>query len=414
MRVRRRNTVTAVRPSGLTVSDLAGEVMAGLFARPGRLVLTIVGTAVGLAALVATLGLSRTANNRIIGRFDALAATEILITPQSGPDGPTPFAIPWDAPERLLALNGAVAAGTISVVDVGNALVSTSPVRDPSGQTQYQLSVQAASPGLFDAVRAELRVGRQLDPGHSVRAERVALLGPGAALKLGISGVAQQPAIAIGDDLFVVIGILDDVARQVDLLGAIIIPEGTARQKYGLQSPEAVVVETAIGAARLIGAQAPLALRPDQPSVLKVAAPQEPQRVRDNVQGDLNVLFLLLGGVSLLVGAIGIANVTLVSVMERTGEIGLRRALGASRRHIALQFLAESTAMGLIGGIVGASVGTLVVVAVSAVQQWTPVLDPAVPFAAPLIGALVGLGSGTYPSLRASRMEPVEALRAGT
>jgi putative ABC transport system permease protein len=106
--------------------------------------------------------------------------------------------------------------------------------------------------------------------------------------------------------------------------------------------------------------------------------------------------------------------VTLVSVLERVGEIGLRRALGAARRHIAAQFLVESTVMGLLGGIAGASLGTLVVVAVSASRTWTPVLDPWMPLAAPLAGALIGLLSGTYPSLRAATMEPVEALRTGT
>jgi ABC-type antimicrobial peptide transport system permease subunit len=101
-------------------------------------------------------------------------------------------------------------------------------------------------------------------------------------------------------------------------------------------------------------------------------------------------------------------------VLERVGEIGLRRALGAGRRHIAAQFLLESTAMGLAGGIIGASVGTLVIVAVSAYNTWTPVLDPWVPLGAPVLGALIGLLSGTYPSLRAASLEPVEALRAGT
>ena len=102
-----------------------------------------------------------------------------------------------------------------------------------------------------------------------------------------------------------------------------------------------------------------------------------------------------------------------MSVIERTGEIGLRRALGASRRHIAQQFLVESGAMGVAGGILGACIGTLVVVAVSAHNTWTPVLDPFVPLAAPLVGGLTGLISGTYPALRAAYLEPVDALRAG-
>ena len=122
-------------------------------------------------------------------------------------------------------------------------------------------------------------------------------------------------------------------------------------------------------------------------------------------------MFVLLGGLSLIVGALGIANITLVGVMERTAEIGLRRAIGATRQHIAAQFLFESASVGMIGGIIGASLGVLVVVVVSAYQTWTPVLDPAAPILAPLVGGVIGLLSGTYPAMRAARLEPVEAFR---
>jgi macrolide transport system ATP-binding/permease protein len=399
--------------SGISIRDLLDEALSGMFARPGRMMLTVLGVVIGLTALVATVGLTRTAGNRIVSQFDELAATELFVTARPGAATGVvdPKAIPWDASERLLRLNGVVAAGTMSEVDVGRALVSSSPVKDPRTQSAFKLSVHAASPGLFRAVRADLRTGRLPDLGHSNQAARVAVLGPNAAQRLGIVGLEHFPAISIGDHLYLVIGILSDVGRKHELRGSVIIPEGTARHDFNLAGPGTVVIETRIGAAYLIADQTRLALRPDNPRLLRVDVPLEPKRVRDEVQTDVNALFLLLGGLSLVVGAIGIANITLVGVMERTSEIGLRRAIGATRWHVAAQFLVESTSMGLVGGMLGSSLGVLVVVAVSAYHVWTPVLDPAAPFLAPLIGAAIGLVSGTYPALRAAHLEPVEAFR---
>lgn len=412
--MRRGGSTARVEPSHLGARDLVNEAIAGLFARPGRMALTVLGTVIGLAALVATQGLSRTAGNRIVGRFDELAATEIVVTPRPSAAGSATPALPWDAPARVRRLDGVAAVGTLSTINVGGRLVGSSPVGDPQHPRTFKLTVAAASPGLFPAVRADLRTGAVFDDGHSTRADRVAVLGPNAASRLGISRVDQLPAVRIGDDLYLVMGILDGVARQPELLGAVIIPEGTAQRYYRLANPGLVVVEAKIGATGLISRQLPVALRPDDPRTLRVASPPEPKRVRDQVQSDLDLLFLILGGVSLLVGAIGIANVTLVSVIERTGEIGLRRALGATRRHIASQFLLESAALGLVGGVIGSSLGVLVVVGVAARQSWTPVLDPLVAVAAPLLGAATGLVSGAYPAIRAARLQPVEALRSGT
>jgi macrolide transport system ATP-binding/permease protein len=408
--------VTRRRSPGPRMSprDLAGEALAGLLARPARVALTVLGTVIGVGALVATLGLSKTAANQIVGHFDALAATDIVVSPSARGGGAGAAVLPWDSEARLLRLNGVAAAGTLSDVDVRGALVRSVPVNDPLAAGAIQLPMKAASPGLFRAVRASLATGRLFDAGHSLRADRVLVLGPNAARRLGISRVDQQPAIFVGDRLYAVIGLLEGVRRQASLLGAAIMPEGTARREFGLRAPAFAQVETRIGAVDLIARQAPVALSPSDPGLLKVAAPPDPRQLRGAVKNDLNALFLLLGGVSLLVGAIGIANVTLVSVLERVGEIGLRRALGAGRRHIAAQFLLESTAMGLAGGLIGASLGTLVIVGVSATKTWTPVLDPWVPLGAPALGALIGLASGTYPSLRAASLEPVEALRAGT
>src|SRR6476660_8413483 len=399
----RQEISAKIARSGITIRDLFSEALAGMFARPGRMMLTVLGVVIGLTALGATLGLSRTAGNRIVSQFDQVAATELFVSARPGMTGIVdPKAIPWDASERLHRLNGVVAAGTMSEVDVRDALVSSSPVKDPLNQTAFKMTVHAASPGLFRAVRADLATGRVPDAGHSERADRVAVLVPEAARRLGITGLGQLPAIYIGDQLYLVVGILRDVARKPELLGSVIIPEGTAKRDFGLVGPGIVVIETKIGAAYLIADQSRTALRPDDPRILKVEVPQEPRRVRDDVQSDVNVMFLLLGGLSLVVGAIGIANITLVSVMERTGEIGLRRAIGATRRHIAMQFLFESASMGVIGGVLGASLGVIIVVAVSAFQTWTPVLDPWAPIMAPFVGGAIGLLSGLYPAMRAA------------
>ncbi|MHB8669187.1 MAG: ABC transporter permease [Acidimicrobiales bacterium] len=406
---RSRPPATGEPNPGVWIRDLVDESIAGLLARPTRAALTVLGTVLGVAALVATLGVAKTAGSQIVGRFDALAATDVVVSTNAPPS-----VLPWDAEARMMRLNGVVAAGTLSTVNVKGALLRSVPVNDPLRGNEFQMAVMAASPGLYRAVRATMAAGRIPDAGHSARADRVAVLGRYSAERLGITRVDQQPAVFVGDHLYSVIGIIGAVARQPDLLSSVVIPEGTARADYQLGAPDAVQVETRIGAARLIAAQAPIALYPNDPSLLKVVAPPDPQQVRNAVKHDLNSLFLVLGGVSLLVGAIGIANVTLVSVLERVGEIGLRRALGAGRRHIAAQFLLESTVMGLMGGALGASVGILVVVAISASRSWTPVLDPWIPLAAPVLGAAIGLVSGTYPSLRAAALEPVEALRSGT
>ena len=398
----------------LTPRDLAAEALAGLFARPGRSLLTALGAVLGIASLVATLGVAHTAGNQIISSFNELSATSVVVTTEGGffGDNAPRARLPWDSEQRLNRLNGVVAAGTMADADIGGALTRSVPINDPLGQSEFQIPMIAASPGLYPAVRGRLATGRWFDHGHSERADRVAVLGAGAAQRLNIARVGQQPVVFVDDVSFAVIGILADTQRQVDLLNALIVPEGTARDLYGLESPTTIQIDTEVGAAVLIASQAATAVSPNDPSLVRVQSPPSPEDLQARVEGDVNALFLVLGAVSLLVGAIGIANVTLVSVLERVGEIGLRRALGAGRRHIASQFLLESTGIGLFGGIMGASTGVLVVVAVSASNDWTPVLDPRVPLGSPLLGAIVGLAAGLYPAWRASHLEPAESLRA--
>ena len=263
-------------------SDLVAEALAGLFARPGRSLLTVLGTVLGIASLVATLGVAHTAGSQIVSSFNELSATSVVVTNERGFFGSNAprASLPWDAEQRLRRLNGVVAAGAMAVVDIGGDLTRSVPVNDPQGRSEFQIPMIAASPGLYPAVRGRLLTGRWFDLGHSRRADRVAVLGASAAQRLNIHRVNQQPVIFVDDVSFAVVGVLADVQRQLELLDAVIVPEGTARDLYDLSSPATVQVDTEIGAAPLIASQAAIALKPNEPKLLRVQSPPEPDGLR--------------------------------------------------------------------------------------------------------------------------------------
>lgn len=428
--MRTRRTPPAATPtidkSRPRVRELGAEALAGLVQRPARTLLTMLGTVLGVGAFVAILGLTSTTGGQISSAFSVLSATQVDIddTPSQAAlttNHATAYDFPPDADTRIERLDGTVHAGVWWKVQHSDSsrlvTVTANPpasIAAEAGAAGPQVDVYAATPEALAAMGPTISQGRVYDDFAAKRGEHVAVLSDSAARRLGISRLDAQPAVFVNGVPYLVTGIISNLERHPELLLGLVIPTTTATAQFGeppASAPAHMLIQTRLGAAQVVASQAALALSPEHPERFKVIAPPDPRTLKDHVTGAVNALFLLLAGITLIIGAVGIANTTLVSVLERTGEIGLRRSLGARPRHIAGQFLAESTIIGALGGLIGTALGVATVVIVALARDWTAILNPATVLPAPLIGAVVGLLAGTYPALRAAHIEPVEALR---
>ncbi|MDR1151427.1 MAG: ABC transporter permease [Bifidobacteriaceae bacterium] len=413
----RKATSRQLRPR-IRVVDALSESVASVAARPGRSMLTMTGTILGCAAFIAIIGLTTTAAGQITSAFNELEATTVTVVDSAvEASGEPGYSFPDQVGPLMRQLNGVVDAGVYAQAPYSSALSSISirpEVDGAGGSGGSVLSVYGAEPGTLTAARAEWTSGHGFDQFHVDTHQPVAVLGFAAAARLGIASVVTHPTVFVGNTAYAVIGVMAEGGALPELGNAVTVPITTMIDSLGppaSSDPARVLIRTRMGAAALISTQAPFKLRPDNPEALTAIAPPDWSMITDDVDTSMNGLLLALAGIALIIGCVAIANTTLVAVMERTGEIGLRQALGAKPGHILSQFLLESIMLGGIGGLLGSAVGIAAVLTGSMLQSWSPVLDPRLSLASPAIGVVVGALAGLYPSWRASRITPVAALQ---
>ena len=396
------------RPSAvhLRPEDLGGLASVGLRTRKLRATLSALGISIGVAAIVAVLGLAASSSAGLLNEIAQLGTNLLTVTNGTSITG-QPAELPKAAPGMVGALHG------VTAVQYTGALSSVNAYRSPYIPTiqTNALSVDASSTGLPAGVSTSMAQGRYLNA--ATENEPVAVLGYQAAQRLGIDRLLLGEKIWVGGMWFYVVGILNPAALTPEIDSSVLIGFPAAEKYFHFDGhPSELYVRTqdtqsaTTAVDNLLSYQAD----PQDPSAVDVSQPSSALTARAEAAGAYNTLFLGLGAVVLLVGAIGVANIMIISVLERRQEIGLRRALGATRGQIRIQFLSEAILLSLLGGAVGVFLGAIST-AVYAHNKGEPIVIPAQAWAGGLGAALaIGAIAGLLPAIRAARLSPTEAL----
>jgi putative ABC transport system permease protein len=388
----------------LPPSDLARVASVGLRTRPMRAALSALGIAIGVAAIVAVLGLSSSSQAGLLAEIDRLGTNLLTVTNGQtllGEQATLPLAAPG-----MIARIGPVSE--VEATGSTDANVYRSPLI-PAINTNG-LSVQAASLGLPDTVGTGLAHGRYLNA--ATARLPVAVLGSAAARRLGIDRLYPGERIWLGGRWFYLAGILSPAPLAPEIDNSVLVGFPAARRYLGFDGhPTTIYVRSQTSQVAAVQSVLAATANPEAPNEVEVSQPSDALTARARAQSALNSLFLGLGAISLLVGAVGVGNIMLIGVLERRSEIGLRRALGATKANIRLQFLAEAILLALLGGAVGVVAGAFATAIYASTKQWTIVI-PALAWAGGLGAALlIGALAGLLPAVRAARLSPTEALR---
>jgi putative ABC transport system permease protein len=391
-------------PTTLRLTDLVRVAGVGLRTRRLRSALSALGIAIGVAAIVAVLGLSASSQAGLLSEIDRLGTNLLTVT-----KGQSLLGQPAELPLAAPAMIGRVGPVT-QVQETGavNAAVYRSPLI-PRVETNA-LSVTAASLHLLPVVAATVAQGRYLNAATAT--EPVAVLGAVAAQRLGIDRVFPGERIWLGGQWFYVAGILTPAVLAPEIDSSVLVGFQAAETYLGFDGhPSTIYVRAQTDQVTAVLSVLAATSNPEAPNEVDVSQPSAALVARAAAQSALNGLFLGLGAVSLLVGAVGVANIMVISVLERRSEIGLRRALGATKGHIRTQFLSEAVLLSVLGGAAGVALGALTTAVYAATKGWTVVV-PALAWGGGLGAALaIGAAAGLLPALRAARLSPTEALR---